>query len=184
MAREMQDAVSAEVQAARLTPVGLVELEFGSGVVRLWSGVGTFQWGGQDWTGTGTLGSISRITETTDIKASSLDLQLSGIPSAILSILLAEDWQGRSGRVYYAVLDDTLQLIGQPVRIFKGLMDLVTVREGAEAAVSLRLESRSVDMARVRARRWTAEDQRGEYPGDTGCDAVASIQEVNFVWGA
>ncbi len=37
-------------------PVLLVELGFASGPSRVWSGLGTLSWSGQDWLGVGTLG--------------------------------------------------------------------------------------------------------------------------------
>ena len=74
-----------ELQKAGLRPVFFVEIGVSSGTLRLWSGYGTVNWNSQDWSGVGHLGEISPITETTEIRADSLSLKLSGIPSDYLA---------------------------------------------------------------------------------------------------
>ncbi len=182
MARDISTDTDAALQGEKLTPIGLVQLAFGSGTVRFWTGFGDFEWNGFTWTGVGTLGRIGQMEETVESRAAAVELQLSGIPPDVLAIALAEDWQGREARIYYAVLDEQGVLVGEPFQIRRGLVDLMTLEEGAKAALTLLVESRDIDLGRNKARRYTAEDQRGEYPGDKGCDAVALLQEREVIW--
>jgi hypothetical protein len=182
MSRTIPSGTDAALLAPQLAPIGLVQLAFGSGTVRFWTGVGDLSWGGYTWTGTGTLGKIGQMEETLESRAATLQLELSGIPPDVLAIALAEDWQGREARVYYGVLDDNRQFVGDPFQIRRGLMDQMTLTEGAEATITLAIESRDIDLGRANSRRYTAEDQRGEYPGDRGCDAVALLQSQEIVW--
>ena len=182
MSRTIAAETVEALQADRLMPIGLVELSFGSGTVRFWTGIGDFVWGGRIWSGVGTLGRIGTLEETTESRAAAVELQLSGIPAEVLAIANSEDWQGREARIYYAVLDDSRQLVGEPFQIRRGLIDLMTLTEGDEATITLAIESRDIDLGRNRARRYTAEDQRAEYPGDKGCDAVALLQERDIQW--
>jgi hypothetical protein len=181
MSRDIPASTDA-VLGGNLEPIGLVELHFGSGTVRLWTGIGELSWNGHIWTGTGTLGRIGLMEETVETRAAGIELELSGVPGEILAIANGEDWQGREARVYYGVLNEAMEFIGQPFQIRRGLMDNMTLEEGQMATISLSIESRDIDLGRNRARRYTAEDQRGEYPGDKGCDAVALLQEKEITW--
>jgi hypothetical protein len=180
--RAIPAGTDAALLSKKLAPIGLVQLGFGSGTVRLWTGFGNMSWGGFTWSGTGTLGQIGPMEETVESRAATVQLQLSGIPPDVLKIALAEDWQGRDARIYYGVLDDNRQWVGDPFQIRRGLMDLMTLTEGKEASIALAIESRDIDLGRAKIRRYTAEDQRAEYPGDKGCDAVALLQSWNGIW--
>jgi hypothetical protein len=180
--RSIPAGTSDALVAPRLAPIGLVQLAFGSGTVRLWTGFGDLAWNGFTWNGVGTLGSIGQMEETTESRAAATELQLSGIPAEVLAIANAEDWQGREARIYYGVLNDKRQFVGEPFQIRRGLMDLMTLNEGGAASITLAIESRDIDLGRNKVRRYTAEDQRGEYPGDKGCDAVALLQQWDGTW--
>lgn len=182
MARDLDADTAAVVQEEVLAPIALVELEFDSETMFLWSGIGDLAWNGNTYTGTGTLGKISAVEETSEIRAVSVQLELSGVPAEVLEIANEESWQGRPVRIYFGVLDGRA-FVGEPVQIFGGLMDQMTLTEGSTASVTLSCESQQIDLERTRARRYTAEDQRAEYPGDKGCDAVAALQELDLHWG-
>lgn len=182
MARDLHVDTAAELQGEKLQPIGMVELGFDSGWVRLWSGIGQLTWNASVFEGVGTLGIISAIEETTEIRAVGVKLRLSGIPADVLAIALAEAWQGRVARVYYAVLEGR-HFIGEPVTVFDGLMDQMTLVEGETASIDVACESKQIDLERSLVRRWTAEEQRAEFPLDRGLDAVAALQEVEILWG-
>lgn len=182
MARDIPTATDAALLGPKLTPIGLVQLAFGSGTVRFWTGHGNLSWNGFTWSGVGTLGRIGQMEETIESRAAAVELQLSAIPAEVLAIANAEDWQGRRARIYYAVMNESGELIGAPFQMRHGLMDVMTLEEGEQATITLTVESRDIDLGRNKARRYTAEDQRGEYPGDKGCDAVALLQEREVIW--
>lgn len=182
MARDVDDDTLDELSGEKLSPIGLVELEFDSGAFRVWTGIGDLEWDGETWTGVGDLGSISAIEETTEVRAVGVQLELSGIPSEVIAIANEQDWQGRPARIYYAVLQGRT-FVGEPFKMFQGLMDQMTLVEGDQAAIRIACESSQIDLERTRVRRYTAEDQRAEYAGDKGLDQVAALQEVEILWG-
>jgi hypothetical protein len=181
---------AAVVQAEVIAPIGLVEIMFDSGPVRLWTGVGELAWEGNAFTGAGDggatgrgqIGKISAIEETSELRAVGMTLELSACDPQVLAIANNEDWQGRPVQVWYAALRGRA-LVGQPLRIFKGIVDTMRLIEGAEASALLGCESKQIDLERTLARRWTAEQQRADYPGDKGCDAVAALQDTQLKWG-
>lgn len=190
--RQIGSPVEAELLAETLTPIGLVELDFDSGFVRLWTGTRPLSWNGFTWTGVGTLGQIGAIEETSELRAVGLQLSLSGIPTelfgspsqSVLQITLGETWQNRSAKVYYGVLNTQGVLIGDPFQIFGGKMDQMAIVEGETATITLTCESALIDLERTRARRYTPEDQRAEYPLDAGFDMVSTLQDAEVKWGS
>lgn len=183
MTRGIGAAPQAALDSQSLAPIVLVELAFGSGAVHLWSGIGDLAWSGRTWTGTGPLGRVSRVEETTELRATGITLELAGQDPALTQIVNSESWQGREVKLYFGVLDEAKALVGEPFQIFRGVMDHLRMVEGKEATIQLRCESRgAIDLDRTRARRYTAEDQRSEYPGDKGCDQVAELQEKQIIW--
>lgn len=184
MSRDLTSGMATAVAADVTSPILLVEALFDSGPVRVWSGVGTLTWAGLSWIGTGSLLSISPVEETQELRATGATFTLSGIPSDMLSLALAEPYQGRPVRMLFGLLDQTGVVIGDPVQIFGGRCDVMTIDEGAEtASIEVTAESRLLDLERPRERRYTPEDQALTYPGDKGLDYVASIQEADITWG-
>lgn len=190
MARDLNAATALAVQAETLAPIALVSLGFDSGVLRLWSGIGELEWDGEVWHGAGSLGSISAIEETAEIRAVGVVMELSGIPvdaevedgRTILEVANDESWQGRPAEIYYAVLSGR-SFVGTPVQLFGGMMDRMTLVEGSMATIRVACESKQIDLERAKVRRYTAEDQRSEFPGDRGADTVAALQDIELRWG-
>jgi hypothetical protein len=63
-------------------------------------------------------------------------------------------------------------------------MDVMTIEDaGATANINVTAESRLIDLDRSRARRFTSEDQKIDYPDDKGLEMVASLQDTVIIWG-
>jgi hypothetical protein len=184
MARDITAALAAATKADTLRPVLFVELEFSGGTVRFWSGRGEMPFDGKVWTGTGYLGGVSDIEEATEIKASGIRFTLSGLPGEVVAIALDQDYQGRAARVYLGAMSDVNRLISSPKLVFAGQMDVMEISEDPnEAAISLTAENELIDLERPREFRYTPEDQKEYFPGDTFFDFVSSLQDVDVVWG-
>lgn len=165
-------------------PAIFVELSFGSGFVRAWSGVGPFMLSGDTYTGVGTLGSISVIRESSSLQANGVTLGLSGISSSVLAAVLAEQFQGRAATIRLGLLDESDALIGgsAPV-IWSGRMDTAEITASGETcSVAIACESRVVAFRRSRERRWTHEEQLADYPDDTGFRFIAGLQDTQIIW--
>ena len=65
-----------------------------------------------------------------------------------------------------------------------GRMDQPTIDVlGTTASISLNCENRLVSMNVAVDRRYTAEDQQRDWPGDLGMSFVYAIQDANIYWG-
>lgn len=184
MTRDLTAGMQAEVVKPVLQPRFLFEMLFDSGTLRLWNGIGILNWNGVEWTGAGNLIALSELAESQELRAVGASATLSGLPSALISLALAEDYQGRPCKVWVAAMDDQGRIISDPYPLFGGNMDIMEINEaGDTASISITAESRLIDLERPREHRYEHEDQQAIYPGDLGFEYVSSIQDVPIIWG-
>lgn len=186
MARDLTSALATGIQASVVRPVLFFEGQFaGDQWVRVWSGIGSRTWNSVDWTGIGNLGAISEIEETDEIRAAGITVELSGVPSDMISLALQSVQQNKPGRVYFALFDgETDDLVADPYLSFEGRLDVAEIDEGADTAkISVKYENRLIDLERPRERRYTHEDQQLDYPGDRGFEFVPALQDAQITWG-
>lgn len=180
MARDLTSGMQAAVVAKSLTPIFFYEGEFSGGTLRLTSAAG-ITWNGQIWAA-GHLIGIGAIEETTEIRASGLQITL-GFDASVLQTALAQVRSGKPGRVWIGVLDSSGAIIADPYLAFEGRLDVSDIVMGGEVCtVQIAYESRLIDLERARERRYTTEDQHIEYPDDTGFDGVPALQEAQTLW--
>lgn len=186
MSRTLPGALASQIAQAALAPVLLVELDFASGFVRVWNGVGTLNWNGQQWSGAGELMALSQIEETREIESVGLSMTLSGVPPALVSVAYGEFSQGRPAKVWLGALDiQSGALVSDPVAIFQGRMDTIgDTDDGAEAVITVSAESNLADLKRLRTRFLTDQDQQRIYPGDRSLRYLSSLQDRPIYWGS
>lgn len=207
MSRDIPSGFSSAVEAATVDVFFAIELFFDTSTLRFWSGLGEVELGGNTYVGSGSLIQISSVDESLDISAKGATLTLSGLPSDLLALALAEPYQGRKCRIYFGIRDNSpsflqqedgdyvltetnafidLQLPAAPLmaEIFSGYIDQMNIEEGAESStISVYVESRLIDLQRPRERRYTSESQKSRFPNDKGFDFVEDLQAKKFQWG-
>lgn len=184
MSRNLTTDFKNAVIAGTVFPAILVVASFDSGTLRFWNGVGTLVYGGNSYTGAGNLLQIAEVVETQNVEARGAEFILSGIPSSIISIALAEEYQDRTITQSFAVFDSSGAVIADPFVFFSGKMDVMSIEEGRDTgSIKLTAENDLISLARVNERRRTPEDQKLTYAGDTFFDQVAALQSKDIVWG-
>lgn len=182
--RDLTASVIAAITAGRVRPVVFYEGVYSSGTLRLWSGITSVSWDGQTWLGAGNLLNVAPIQELSEVRAAGFAVSLSGDSSALLALNIGAVRQGLAGRVWIGFLDDTGAIIADPFKAFEGRLDVPDiVDEGERCTISVRYESRLIDLDRSRERRYTTEDQQLDYASDRGFDFVPSIQDAVITWG-
>lgn len=183
MPRPMSSAMLTAIDARELAPAIFVEAFFSSGPVRLWTGFGPIVWNGFTWTGIGTLGSLSPIDDGATVEAKGITLTLSGIDPAMLTHVLGEFSLGQPVTIYLGLFNAG-SLIANPITSWAGRMDQPTIDvAGSTASISINCENRLADMNAAVDRRYTADDQQRDWPGDLGFTFVNAIQEMTLYWG-
>lgn len=183
MSRALDANQSAALAGAHSAGVAFVQLDL-STTLRLSTLPYAFPWNGYTWTGTGYLGSIDAIGETTDLSAQGVSLTLTGVDPGLVSTALGEQYQGKACQIWYCPLNpDNGQLVGAPIRIFAGRIDTMDIEVGETATITLSAESRLIDFFRPRVARYTDAEQQARFPGDLGLQYVNSLQDKTVVWG-
>jgi len=205
MSRYLNTILSNHIEDDVVYPFFAVELIFDTpNTLRLWTGLGTLLYQGQEWYGTGNLLDVSTVEETVQMAAKGITLTLSGVPSEIISLALQQPYQGRICNLYFGMFtnSDILQEDGAYVllengeklqleiiqtgltEIFTGYMDQMNIEEGPESGtIQLNAENKLVDLERPRVARFTSEYQKTLYPLDRGLEFVESIQDLKLTWG-
>ena len=185
MTRTLASGMTTEVAKQQLAPIMFVSMDFQSGFVRAWNGIGTISWSGYDWVGGGQFMAISSIEETQSVEATAINLTLSGVPSAMVAIAYADYSQGRAVRVYLGMMNVSAgTIISDPIQIFAGRMDLIgDSDDGNTATITVTAESNLADLDRVRVRYYTDQDQQRIFEADRSLRYMSSIQDRPVYWG-
>ena len=185
MARSLTAGMVTQVTAAKLQPILLVKLEFDSADLNLWTGLGDLVFNSDTYTGAGDLLAFSPFEESDELKAVGLTGTLSGIPSSLIAIALAEDYMGRPVTVWFGALDSSNALVTDPFIVFAGLIDTMPIEDAGETAtIQVQAENRLVRLEESRSRRYTPEDQATDFAGDKGLDFVVPLNDGReIVWG-
>tara|TARA_R110000823_G_scaffold214517_3_gene344352 strand:- start:885 stop:1439 length:555 start_codon:yes stop_codon:yes gene_type:complete len=184
MSRSLTTAFNNQLLSSELSPFLAVSLAFDQGTFYSWAGYGNITFGGETYIGSGDIINVSATQETSEIRANGIQISLSGLPLELISAALSDPYQGRTAKVFFGVLDGET-VVADPYMIFRGSMDLMTIEDSGETATILvTAESRLIDLDRARARRFTSEDQKIDYPSDKGLEFITSLQEKQIVWGS
>ena len=184
MSRTLSTAMQAVATAEIVRPIYLVDLEFASGSIYLWSGLGDLSFNSNTYIGAGDLLSIGAVQESTELTATGAQITLGGIKQSLLTLARDEPYQGRPLTIRLGAFDENGDLIASPVIVFSGFMDVMTISDSGETStITVSAENKLIVFQKTAVRRYTAEDQKIEHPNDKGFEFVAKIQEKEVVWG-
>lgn len=184
MSRGLSTEIKAAIAAGTVRPVYLVYFDFAGYTLRTWSGEGDLSYDSQTWAGDGTLQGLPSIAETGDLRAERVDFTLTGNPDTAVDLSDPAVYQGRTCEVYIGFVNAAGALpAGNVYLAFRGRVSQVSFSSDADTeAWTVSAESRLVDLQRVKASRWTHEEQRGRYPGgavlSSGDLVVGELYEV------
>lgn len=180
MSRSLTTQLNTDVAADHIAPFLAFDFEFDSGTIYLWNGVGEKTIDGKLYIGAGALLSVSEIEETSQLDARGVTLVLTSLDFSLLSIALAEPYQGRPAKVYLGVATDYSEM----TEIFSGYMDKMDIDEGLEScAIRMSIENKLIELERIRSHRYTSAYQKDEYPGDKAFDFVEDLLDKKLPWG-
>jgi hypothetical protein len=163
--------------------VAFVELQFTSGTNRFCTAGQSMEWDGFTWTGVGALASIEPIRETASTEANGLRLFLNGVSTALISLALSEQVQGRPAKMWVAGVDSSGAVVATPVLEFQGRIDTLFINDKTGgASIGVNVESKMSDYQRSNVRRFNDATQQADYPGDKFFSFVAPMVETQLVW--
>lgn len=159
------------------------EFQFASGTQRLSNFNITINWGGYDWLGLGSLGSISEVEESDGLEARPLNFSLCTPSELAVAIGPVEEYRGRPAKLYRCPLDEQFRLVGTPELCWRGTMDMMSVGISGEAAqIVLKCETSAYGLKRPASLRMNAAQQKKRYPLDTGFDYLTDLIANPQLW--
>lgn len=185
MSRDLTAGMEAAVAASTVRPFLLMEFTTSVSTVRFWSGVGTLNYGGNAYVGSGDLISISPIEENDDLTAAGVQVRVSGASIGAIAMSLGELQTGQPGTLKLGLFDGAGAVISTPKTLFRGKLDACVVedKDPEKPVLMLGFENQLIDLKRSREWRFTHAHQQLLHPGDTGLRFVESVQETVLTWG-
>ena len=160
-------------------PFYAVEMDFDPAPVRFWTGYGDRTIFSNTYLGTGNLLSISGLEEANDLSAKGITLQLSGVPTELVSLALQEPYQRRACKIYFGTTDTTA-----PIEVFSGLMNKMDIQDGGDSSIiELTVESKLLRLNKASNWRYTEANHQSRHAGDTFFSYVADLQDRDIIWG-
>ena len=167
-----------------LRPILLTELNLGQEPLRLTSGPASITYNGATFIANGWILPVDGVQESTDIGNYGFDLTLSGVSVALLSIILSNQQKNGLGTVWMAILNENQTIIGEPIVLFRGLIDACTIDDKIDnPTVKINMTN---DLARLDTSqnfRFTQESQTSLFPGDLGFQYVTKLENWSGFWG-
>lgn len=183
MSRDLTAAARIAAESDHVRPVTLVHIALDVDPVYVNSSDRNLTYAGNVYLGVGTLGAISAIQESSSLQASGIKLTMSGIPQSYVTLVLDQDYQGRTVTIYQGFLNDSYALIANPILQWTGSIDQMGITLSETATVSLTAENQLIRWETPNVRRYTDADQQARFPGDLGLQFVAQTVEKEILWG-
>lgn len=187
MTRSISTSTLNAIEADTAHPILFVELRIDTGspevIDRLHTGLGTITWGGNDWTGAGSLASIEGVPESMGLSPNAVRMGLSGVDSTITDRVFDTEYYRRPVLVYLGALSDGA-LIEDPSTIFSGFIEKIEMVIGGEDgdSVVLTAESELILFKRSRQVRYTDSRLQSEFSGDKGFEFLEQVVNKKVVW--
>ena len=165
--------------------VYFVELHFVSGIIRACTAGQTITWGGYDWLGLGSVGSISAVEEAAGGTSSAVNFTLNIAQPSYLALALGSvsDYRSQPAKMYFSPLDEQFRLVDTPQICWRGIMDTVVVGvNGEQGQAILKCETSAYGLKRRPSLRLNAAQQKQKYPTDTGLDYLTDLIANPQMW--
>jgi hypothetical protein len=126
---------------------------------------------------------ISNHTEETDVTKSTISMNLSGANQTFISTVLNENVVNDDVTIYRGFLDDTNNIIADPMLLYKGKIESFDIQEtDKDSAVGLSIVSHWADFEKKNGRKTNNTSQQRFFSGDVGMDfASQTVQDIK--WG-
>lgn len=185
MGRTLTSDVITALTSSVVRPFYLFEAEFASTTLRLASTAFDISWDSKTWEGNGWFRGTGSIRETKDTEASGVEVALTGIPQTIVSLLLSDSRQNKTGSIYLGFFNSDLSIIADPFILWSGGLDIPRLEDTPDTCtVVLSYESELARLRKPLSLRYTDAAQKHLFPGDKGFSFVAKLANWKAYWGA
>lgn len=192
MPRGLDGAFETALGTGRIRVAMFCYFELKSGVRRLWTGIGDYSWAGYVWSGSSSAAGkdagiikIDKITETLNTKVSGITVVVDGLPPTALSEAFLQIKRNKAGKLWLALLDEAMVLIGTPSLMFDARSDACIIDHSPEkTTVTINWENRLIDLEKPKGGLYTHQDQQLLHPGDYAFEYAPQLVDLDLPWGS
>jgi hypothetical protein len=182
MARSINASTLSALQGDSFRICHLISIDIGAGIY-LTDFTHDIDDGSNVYEAGGGLIGVSGTSESSELRVGSVDISLSSVNQAYLSIFLSQNWINKSVVLSKAVIDNAGQIIGEPVVTFDGLLSSFQVSESdSTSSISLQVASHWADFDRKAGRLTNNNSQQFYFAGDLGMEFAANTVK-DIKWG-
>jgi hypothetical protein len=185
MSRTLHAAVAAATVGSTVKLAEMAEFAFPSGTLRTTTSPRDITWNGLVYSANALLVGSSGISENIDFKPRRVTFQLAGGFAAALNAVNTDQYHFCSATFYQAFLDDSDNLLGDPVALGDSLQMSYAVITASEDALTIDLSVEGLEILASRDSANLASNvaQQRRYPGDTGMIYAEVIPTFELTWG-
>ena len=182
MPRTINASTITALQSDSIRMCHLVQIDFDT-VVRITDNFHKVTKGSDDFLPAGHLLSIGATQETQELRIGSLQISLSAVDKAYVSIFLNTDYLNRRVRIWKAVLDSSGVIVGDAIPTFDGEVTGYGISESTDTStITVSCSSHWADFERKAGRLTNNNSQQYFFSSDTGFRfAAESIKDIK--WG-
>lgn len=137
---------------------------------------------GTDYFGTGALGQIDAVQETS-AEIPQISFSLAAADPTMIALALAEPVQGKAVRIKIAIFDPASGALLDVQLRYSGVLDTMAIVDGRDAAtIKVTSESALLDLLRPKGIYYNDLDQQALHPGDTAFEFVNDQVEKKTPW--
>lgn len=182
MARGIDAATIAALQTDSFNMAHLIQLDF-STVLRFTEWSRNISALSSTFVSSAHLIGIGDSSESTDIRANSIDLVMSGVEQSFIALFLTNNYMDVRARIWKAVLDSSDAIIGAPFLAFDGRISSYSISDDTGASeISIEISSHWKDFDLSKGRRTNRNSQQYYFPSDKGMD-FSGVVVKNLKWG-
>lgn len=154
----------------------LAQLDTAGADLYAWSGMQPIAWGGHTFLGVGTIYSVSTVDRGDALSWRQQSFTLNGIPAEALAGL-DESVKGRAAWLWLGALDNSNQIIADPLLVKVLEQDTLQREIGGDGTVKLTLNCFEAlpRFDKPTGRKWSHESQIERYPGDYGLALTSRV---------
>lgn len=160
-----------------------VYIDHPDGDIYAWSGLTDIDHGGQTWRGLGAVAAVTGVQSASEIAIYDVNFVLSAVDAAFLAGI-SSSVRGRQAQTWLAILGDDGQPIGGLIEMADSVLDTQNYPLGDDgmAAIQITGQSGFWFLERPPGAKWSAEEQKRVFAGDTGFDTMAAMVRRDVAW--
>lgn len=184
-----EGSIGTRLEDRQIPILYLIKLEFADGTVYFTNWSQSIEWDGYTWQSMNITPTVSTMEESSNLESQALNISLSPVSSAMLSLALEDpsNYRGLPASIYMCVLDDNFRPVGDPMLRWYGYMDTMTIAtdvgdDGVTGAVTLKCETGMHALSRLKTYRMNNAQQQARVPGDKGFEYVERLMTEPTTW--